>query len=47
MQPGFTRKLDLHVWKTKIGTQKIDNSRFKTFGIIIASFLVDDKDKKS
>lgn len=30
-----------------MGTQKINNSKLETYGIVISFFLVDDKDKKS
>lgn len=46
MQPSFARKLSLHIRKTNVNTQKIDNSGLKIFDIVITSFLVEDKDKK-
>lgn len=36
-------KLGFKVWATSIETQKIDSSTFQTFGIIFASFQVEDK----
>lgn len=47
MLPSFARKLGLYIWKTDIGVQKIDGSRLKIFGMVITSFLVDEKDEKS
>lgn len=47
MQLSFIIKLGLHIQKTDISAQKIDNNKLKTFGMIIASFLINDKDEKS
>lgn len=30
IQPRFIKKLGLHIYKTDVGTQKIDNSRLET-----------------
>lgn len=38
MQPSFTKKLDFCICKTVVNAQKIDDNRFKTCGIEIASF---------
>lgn len=46
IEPSFAKKLGLCIRKTKVDTQKIDGSRFETFGMIRASFLIDDKIKK-
>ena len=43
MNSNFAQKLGLHIRKINIGAQKIDNSTFKTFRIVIATFQVDDK----
>ena len=43
MNPNFAQKLDLKVWKTNVGAQKIDNSALKTFEIVIADFQMRDK----
>lgn len=41
------KKLGVHIQKTNVFTQKIDDSKLKTFRIVIASFLMNNKDKKS
>lgn len=46
IQPSFTRKLGSYIRKTIVGAQKIDSSRLGTFGIIITSFLIEDKDRR-
>ena len=38
MNSDFAWKLDLKVWKTNVGAQKIDGSALETFGIVIADF---------
>ena len=43
MNPTLTRKLSLHIQKTNLGSQKINGSAFKTFGIVIVDFQVEDK----
>lgn len=32
---------------SNVGTQKINGSQLEIFGIIVSSFLIDDKDEKS
>lgn len=46
MLPGFAEKLGLHIYKTNVRSQKINGSRLKIFGIIIALFPMDGKDLK-
>ena len=41
--PGYASKLGLKVRPTDIGVKKIDGSIFKTFGMVLASFQVEDK----
>ena len=43
MNPTYTKKLSLRVRQTDIGAQKIDRSYLKAFGMVIASFLLQDK----
>ena len=43
MSPAFARKLGFHIQKTNVGAQKIDDFIFKTFGMVIADFQVEDK----
>lgn len=47
IQTSFAEKFGLHINKTNIDAQKIDNNRLKMFRIVIASILVYDTDKKS
>lgn len=46
LQPNFARKLDLHVYKTDVGIQKINGSRLETFGMIIVFFLVENNNRR-
>ena len=43
MSPAYTLKLSLKVHHIDIGAQKIDGSTLKTFGMVLASFQVEDK----
>ena len=43
MTPAYSSKLGLQVHCTDVGAQKIDGSTFKTFGMVLASFFVEDK----
>ena len=43
MTPTFALKLGLKVCFTDVGAQKIDRSTFQTFGMVLASFQVEDK----
>lgn len=40
-------KLGLHIQKTNINTQKIDDSKLNIFDIVITICLINDKNKKS
>lgn len=42
---SFTKKLGFCIQKTKVNAQKIDDSPLEIFGIVIASFIINDKDK--
>lgn len=43
----FVRKLGLKIWSTNVRIQKIDGFKLDIFGIVITSFLVEDKNKGS
>ena len=43
MTPAYALKLGLLVHHTNVGAQKIDGSTFGTFGMVLASFQVEDK----
>lgn len=46
MQPSFVRKLGLWIYKTNVNDQKINNSRLKTYQIVIVSFQMNEKEWK-
>ena len=43
MTPAYASRLGLRVHRTDIGAQKIDGSTLETFGMVLASFQVEDK----
>ena len=43
MSPAYAKRLGLKTWKTNVGAQKIDGFAFKTFGMVIAEFQVENK----
>lgn len=47
IHPNLTKKLSLQICKIKVGTQKIDRSKLDIFGMIIISFFIVKKEKKS
>lgn len=47
MQPSFTMKLGLSICKTNIDAQKIYDCRLESYEMVIVSFQIDNKDKKS
>lgn len=47
MNQDFMNKLSLWIYKTKVGTQKIDGSKLLIFNIIIALFSMEDKEEIS
>ena len=44
---NFAKKINLQLHKTKIGTQKVDDSKLNIFDIIIASLSKKNKEEKS
>ena len=44
--PAYASKLGLKVYPTNVGAQKINGSTLKIFGIVLASFQVEDKLEK-
>ena len=38
MLPAYAKKLELQIWKTNVGIQKIDRSTLSTFEMVIAGF---------
>lgn len=47
IQTSLTRKLGLRICKTDVNTQKIDGSRLETDKMVITSFYIREKDRKS
>ena len=43
MTPAYAAQLDIKVQSTNVGTQKIDKSSLRTYGLVIAIFQVLDK----
>ena len=43
MAPAYAKKMGLRVRKTDVNAQKIEGSTLKTYGMVIASFQVQDK----
>ena len=43
MTPIYAAKLGLKIRHTNVKAQKIDGSTFETFGIVLASFRMEDK----
>ena len=43
MTPAYVSRLGFQAYCTDIGAQKIDGSTFETFGMVLASFQVENK----
>ena len=41
--PAYAKKLSLRVWKTNVGSRKIDESTLETYSMVIAGFQVQNK----
>ena len=41
---AFSHQLGLKIWKTNVGIQKIDSTTMKTYGMVISTFSISDKD---
>ena len=44
INPAFASQLGLKIWKTNVGVQKIDGTILETYGMVIFTFFVSDKD---
>ncbi len=44
MSQAFTQQLGLKIRKTNVGAQKIDGTTLETYGIVVSTFSVSDKD---
>lgn len=47
LTPAYASKLDLKVYCTDVKAQKIDSSTFKTFGMILVSFQLEDNNSRN
>ena len=43
MNPAYASRIGLRVYRNNIGAQKINDCTFKIFGMVLASFQVEDK----
>ena len=46
MSQTFASQLGLKIWKTNIKALKIDDITLKTYGMVVSTFFILDKDKK-
>ncbi len=46
MSHAFAHQLCLKIRKTNVGAQKIDDTTLETYGIVVSTFSVSDKDGK-
>ncbi len=44
MSQAFTQQLGLKIRKTNVGAQKIDGTTLETYGMVVSTFSVLDKD---
>ena len=41
---AFAYQLDLTIWKTNVGAQKIDGTTLETYRMVVFTFSISDKD---
>ncbi len=46
MSQAFAQQLGLKICKTNIGTQKIDSTTLETYGMIVSTFSILDKNSR-
>ncbi len=46
MSQIFAHQLGLKIWKTNVGARKIDSTTLKTYGMIVSTFFILDKDDR-
>lgn len=46
MSQAFTHQLGLKIWKTNVRAQKIDSTTLETYGIVVFTFSILDKDNR-
>ncbi len=44
MSQAFAHQLGFKIWKTNVATQKIDSTTLETYGIVVSTFSMLDKD---
>ena len=44
MSPAFASQLGLRIWKTNVGAQNINGTTLETYGIVVSTFSLSDKD---
>ena len=44
MSQAFAHQLGLTIWKTNVGAQKINGTTLKTYGMVVSTFFILDKD---
>ena len=44
MNPVFASQLGLRIWKTNVEAQKIDDTTLETYGMVVSTFSLSDKD---
>ena len=44
--PTFTFQLGLKIWKTNIRAQKIEDTTLETYGIVVSTFSMSDKESR-
>ena len=46
MNPAFASQLGLRIRKTNVGAQKIDGTTLETYGMVVSTFSLLDKDSR-
>ncbi len=46
MSQAFAYQLSLKIWKTNVRAQKIDGTTLETYGIVVSTFSMSNKDDK-
>lgn len=47
MYPNFAKKIVLQIYNTKVSTQKIDGFKLDIFNMVIVSFFIEGKERRS
>ncbi len=46
MSQAFVQQLGLTIRKTNVGAQKIDNTTLETYGMVVSTFSISNKDRR-